>query len=304
MSYTKLSSSILTSTLWMEDDATRIVWVTMLAMKDRHGEVMGSVPGLANIARVPVAACRAAIQKFLSPDPDSRTSDYDGRRIEVIRGGWAVLNHAAYRDLDSDHDRKQRDAIRQQRCRAKKPLPAPNDVTVSRRDDAMSQRDSVTSHARSAIQMQISDTDSKAVKTEENTSMPDSGESSGESAPDSGPGHTSKDDGFEELWDAYGLKKSRPPAESAWRNLSKKSRAAAMAAVPAYVASTDRYDENTGKPKRKYLQGWLNARRWEDEITVSEFRPQAKVSPEFTPDPPSSPDIAWALQQIANAVNP
>ena len=302
MSYTKLSPSILTSTLWMEDDATRIVWVTMLAMKDRHGEVMGSIPGLANIARVPVSACRAAIQKFLSPDPDSRTADYDGRRIEVIRGGWAVLNHAAYRDLDSDHDRKQKDALRQQRCRAKKPMPAPSDVTMSQRDNAMSQRDSVTSHARSSIQIQISDTDSKSVNTKENTSMPDSGESSDGRVSADEPGAVPGDDGFEEIWDSYDLKKSKPPAASAWRNLSKKNREAAMAAVPAYVASTDRYDEDTGKPKRKYLQGWLNARRWEDEITVGTPPQRTRVA-DFAPDPPSSPDITWALQQIAEAGN-
>jgi len=36
MSYTKLSHTILTSTLWMEDADTRLVWVAMLAMTDRH----------------------------------------------------------------------------------------------------------------------------------------------------------------------------------------------------------------------------------------------------------------------------
>lgn len=133
----------------MEDDATRLVWVTMLAMKDRHGEVMGSIPGLANVARVSVEACRAAIGKFLSPDPDSRTSANEGRRIEPIPGGWLVLNHDAYRDMDSDEDRKRKDAIRQQRKRDKQKSEA-------------SRRDGVTNHTRSAIQIQMSDTDSNS----------------------------------------------------------------------------------------------------------------------------------------------
>jgi hypothetical protein len=148
MSYTKLSNSILTSTLWMEDEHTRLVWVTMLAMKDRHGEVMGSIPGLANVARVPVESCRAAIAKFLAPDPDSRTKDHEGRRIEAITGGWAILNHGLYRDLDSDQDRRRKDAERQQRARNK-------------RKAETSQRDGVTNHTSSAMQISDADADAK-----------------------------------------------------------------------------------------------------------------------------------------------
>ena len=43
-SYTKLFSSIITSTIWMEDDKTRILWITLLAMADQHGEVYSSIP--------------------------------------------------------------------------------------------------------------------------------------------------------------------------------------------------------------------------------------------------------------------
>lgn len=143
----------------MEDDATRLVWVTMLAMKDRHGEVMGSIPGLANVARVSVEACRVAIQKFLSPDPDSRTTDYEGRRIEAIQGGWAVLNHATYRDMDSDQDKRKKDAIRQQRARDKKASPA------LPRDEQESRRDGVTNHPSLPIQMQMADVDSDKKNT-------------------------------------------------------------------------------------------------------------------------------------------
>lgn len=151
MSYTKLSHSILTSTLWMENDATRLVWVTMLAMKDRHGEVMGSIPGLANVARVPVEACRSAIAKLLAPDPDSRTTNHEGRRIEAVPGGWLVLNHEAYRDMDSDQDKKRKDAIRQQRARDRR-----------KAEEESSRRDGVTNNTRLPIQIQISDTDTDA----------------------------------------------------------------------------------------------------------------------------------------------
>ena len=71
----------------------------MLAMSDRHGRVWASLPGLANRARVSVEEAEAAVQKFLSPDKYSRTSEFEGRRIEVIDGGWRLLNHEKYRSF-------------------------------------------------------------------------------------------------------------------------------------------------------------------------------------------------------------
>ena len=123
MSYTKLAHSILTSTIWVEDDSTRIAWFTLLALVDRNGEVLGSVPGLASIARIPVEQFRDAIEKFLAPDPDSRTKEDEGRRIQAIDGGWVLLNHAKYRDLDSSADRLQKSAERQRRFRTKATKP-------------------------------------------------------------------------------------------------------------------------------------------------------------------------------------
>lgn len=97
MSFTKLFSSITESTIWTEDAHTRLVWITMLAMADARGRVWASIPGLANRARVPVQDAESAIQKFLSPDKYSRTPDREGRRIEIIDGGWRLINHAKHR---------------------------------------------------------------------------------------------------------------------------------------------------------------------------------------------------------------
>lgn len=98
--FTKLFSSITASTIWCESSNIRVVWITMLAMCDRHGRIHSSVPGLARIANVPVDDCRSAIRGFLSPDIDSRTPDNEGKRIEEIEGGWRLLNHSKYRDLE------------------------------------------------------------------------------------------------------------------------------------------------------------------------------------------------------------
>jgi hypothetical protein len=119
MAYTKLFNSIITSTIWSEDDKTRIVWITMLAIADKNGEVQGSIPGLARIAGVDVEDCRAAIRKFLSPDPDSRTKDDEGRRIEEIDGGWSLLNHQKYREMASKDELRESESKRKARYREK-----------------------------------------------------------------------------------------------------------------------------------------------------------------------------------------
>jgi hypothetical protein len=95
--WAKLFSSIVTSTIWTEDNVTLRVWIALLATADAEGVVEGSVPGFANLARVSVEELEAAIEKLSSPDPHSRTPDKEGRRIEAIEGGWLVLNYGKYR---------------------------------------------------------------------------------------------------------------------------------------------------------------------------------------------------------------
>jgi len=105
--YTKLFSSIITSSVWSEDDKTRIMWITMLAICDAAGHVDGAVPGLADVARMSIPDAEAAILKLESPDPYSRTPDNDGRRIRKEIGGWRILNHGLFRERLSEDDRRE-----------------------------------------------------------------------------------------------------------------------------------------------------------------------------------------------------
>lgn len=105
--YTKLFSSLLASTVWNEPHHVRVVWITVLAMANKHGIVEGSIPGLAHMARVTPTECREAIDRFLAPDPDSRNQYAQGRRLEVVPGGWRLINHAVFRDKVSTDDRRE-----------------------------------------------------------------------------------------------------------------------------------------------------------------------------------------------------
>jgi hypothetical protein len=116
--FTKLFGSITDSTIWAEDHATRLVWITMLAMADRHGYVGASVPGLAHRARVTTEEADAALAKFLAPDPYSRSQEHEGRRIEVADRGWALLNYERFRDMRDEEARKEYERHRKREQRA------------------------------------------------------------------------------------------------------------------------------------------------------------------------------------------
>lgn len=119
--YTKLFNSILASTIWREDDKTRIVWITLLAMSDKNGVAECSLPGLADLARVSIEDCKKAIGNLSSPDEYSRTTDNEGRRIEKVDGGWAILNHAKYRSKMSADERREYNRVKQKEFRQKNP---------------------------------------------------------------------------------------------------------------------------------------------------------------------------------------
>lgn len=105
--YCKLFNSIITSSIWSEDDPTRIVWITLLAIKDMDGFCETSIPGLAALARKSIDETSAAIKKLESPDTFSRSSEHEGRRIQKVEGGFIVLNHANYRDRERREKRRE-----------------------------------------------------------------------------------------------------------------------------------------------------------------------------------------------------
>lgn len=232
MSYTKLFQSIVTSTIWMEDDRTRIVWVTMLALADRHGEVMGSIPGIARIAGVPVEAAEAAIRKFMSPDPYSRTPEAEGRRIEAIDGGWAIINHAKYRMMASKEDEKSKAAERVRRMRDRNKALHTVTVTVG--------NGSVTDDA------DIADADADADS--------DKNQTEGGCV------------GFDEFWSAYPKKVAKEQAKAKWSKLNADDQKAAIEDVK--VRSGSEQWTKDGGQFIPHPSTYLNQRRWESVVDI------------------------------------
>lgn len=103
--YTKLFRSIATSTIVEEPLPARWLWVILLSQADARGVVYASVPGLARLANLSIADVESALDRLAAPDPYSRTKDHEGRRLEVIDGGWRLLNHAKYAAMRSAEER-------------------------------------------------------------------------------------------------------------------------------------------------------------------------------------------------------
>ena len=102
--YVKIyGSQLLRSTVWVSTDKeTKLVWITLLSIADRHGLALTSIPGLAKDACIDIDECERALKTLCSPDPYSRTKKYEGRRLEVIDGGFLLLNYKKYREIRTE----------------------------------------------------------------------------------------------------------------------------------------------------------------------------------------------------------
>jgi hypothetical protein len=107
MSFVKLDSGIIASSLWQEPYHVRLVWITMLAQCDAQGYVSASLPGLAHLANVTMDECVEAVKVLSGPDPHSRTPDYEGRRMEAVDGGYIILNYSKYRIARDAEERRE-----------------------------------------------------------------------------------------------------------------------------------------------------------------------------------------------------
>jgi hypothetical protein len=120
--YTKLFSSIITSTIWREPNEVRILWITMLAIADKNGEVAASIPGLGDMARLSIQDTEEALEVLKSIDGYSRSKEFDGRRIEDIDGGWRILNYLKYRNLLSADERREYFRVKKAEQRARQTM--------------------------------------------------------------------------------------------------------------------------------------------------------------------------------------
>lgn len=271
----KLYGSTLDSSIWQEEAATRLVWMTLLMMADWDGKVEASVGGLARRARVSREDCLRALETFEAPDIDS-TDGTSGERIEKVLGGWLVLNVRKYRDERTPDQLKKGETMRRWRAdQRNKSLQCSADG-----DGDLSQT------ARELASTPLSDSGSGSASSSQNsgsegvrTPLPDGTviESLRQNVvtlkPNKPKRPTIDSEGFERFWASYDKKCGKKKARESWAKLTATQRESAIEAAGPYAAACK------SKQYQKNPTTWLNQHCWDDElIPQDDGKPKHKAA--------------------------
>ena len=232
--YTKLFNSILASTIWRADDKTRLVWITLLAMADKNGVCEGSIPGLADFARVTIADCQKALDTLMAPDQYSRSKTQGGRRIEPVDGGWRLINHAKYRAAMSQDDRREYLRVKQAEHR---------DRVKSTSVNSSNAASTESTHTKAKADSKA-DSEAKAQAGRKNkiaVAVPAT-------------------DAFDAFWHAYPKKVGKDDARKAWHK-----KRPDLPTVLTALSQQREYLEREGGRFVPNPSTWLNQGRWQDD---------------------------------------
>jgi len=244
--FTKLQSSMINSTVWRAPDHVRLLWVTMLCMCDKNGNVESSIPGLADAARISLDRCINGLEHLSNPDQYSRSKEHEGRRIKEVDGGWLLLNYIKYRGMLT------KEKIRDQtRDRVKKHRERNATVTQVTQCNA-----SNASNAQSEAYAE-SEAESGPKAREEKKAKNKQKRNSGYSA------------NFESWWKVYPKKRNKPGAWKAWKaNLTN------LASIERMLHNLDIQSKSwdwtqEGGQYIPYPASYLNAHGWNDNLQAS-----------------------------------
>ena len=106
-----------------EKVSTRYVFMMMLALSDRHGDVIGTDVAIARMMNVTKDEFHEALAPLLAPDLDSNSQAEEGRRLVPSENGrgYKVVNYECYRDMKSDEEKREymRNYMRERRAAEK-----------------------------------------------------------------------------------------------------------------------------------------------------------------------------------------
>lgn len=148
MPFVKLDCGMLDSTIWVDREA-RELFITALLMAEPkelkeamvqlevrtlketgfivppgwYGFVASSGAGIVRRAGMEEAAGMAALERLGSPEYESRTPDFEGRRLVRVAGGYVALNYNRYREKDhTSAERSKR--YREKKAKTRKKVPS------------------------------------------------------------------------------------------------------------------------------------------------------------------------------------
>lgn len=118
--YGKIFDDIYCSSI-AEDYLTRLVFMDLIVLSDDEGYIDKTQESIARITNVPLELVRNAITRLEQPDPRSRRTNQEGRRIVRLDAhrdwGWKIVNKEAWKSIASSEDRKIQNREAQRRHR-------------------------------------------------------------------------------------------------------------------------------------------------------------------------------------------
>lgn len=108
--YAKIFSQIFDSTL-ADDYQTRHVFMDLLVLADKHGEVDMTAEAIARRINVPGDIVKEAICKLCKHDVNSRSKTADGARLVLLDSerpwGWKIVNYVIYSGIRDENTRRE-----------------------------------------------------------------------------------------------------------------------------------------------------------------------------------------------------
>lgn len=110
--YGKIFEQMYDSTLVSDGKWERLVtFQQLIVLANKHGEVDMTLESIHRRTTIPLDILQRGIHELLKPDPQSRSTAEDGRRImPLVPGrawGWRLVNHAHYAAIRSQEDRRE-----------------------------------------------------------------------------------------------------------------------------------------------------------------------------------------------------
>ena len=266
MAFVKLDCGILNSTLWVEREQ-RDIFITALLMAAPielkepmeqyevdairttgfvvppgwYGFVEAAGPGIVRRALADMKQGMEALRKLGGPDEESRSSEFDGRRLVRVDGGYVVLNYFKYREKDNSA------AVRSARYRARKKMLSAAVVT----------RDVTTVTRDSSRRVTIAEAEAEAEAKKKNTRAP--------KAPAATP------DGFAEFWSAWpntARKANKKGCLNAWAKHKHEERAQEIISHVEAMKQSRQWKDGYEPAPLTYL----NQERWADGVATRDVQ--------------------------------
>jgi len=165
MAFVKLDCGMLDSTIWLDREA-RELFITALLMAvpfelkepapqirvqsleetgfivppGWYGRVEAAGSGIIHRAGMELQAGMAALVRLGEPEVDSRTPDFEGRRLVRVAGGYLALNFARYREKDHTAAERSKRYRQRKMTRPRRKGPSPREVEAVKALEAGDER--------------------------------------------------------------------------------------------------------------------------------------------------------------------